>query len=107
MENMSPAEKLLYNAENDRSDMTPTQIGQIFILAAELSEPGSFEENFTEFVRLYQTRERAQAHIEHLMDIYDDEHNTHSQNAEFDAQANNDSSELYESIRNNFKRFIK
>lgn len=107
---MSPAEKLLHNVENDRHAMTPTQIGQIFILAAELSEPGSLEEYFTEFVRSHQTRERAQAHIEQLMKMIDDEHNTYSQNAEFDAAANAPSDmegKLYESIRNSFKRFAK
>jgi hypothetical protein len=104
MENMTPAEKILHDAENHRYAMTPTQIGQIFILAAELSEKGALETNFTEFVRLHQTHERAQEHIEKLMDMINNEHSDSPMDSPVDDVESN---ELYESIKNNFKRFIK
>ncbi len=97
---MTPGMKILHDAENNRHAMTPTQIGQIFILAAELGEPGAFEENFTEFVKMYQSRENAQRHIESLMDMIDDQGSS-------SPDSDMESSELYESIRNSFKRFIK
>jgi hypothetical protein len=102
MENMTPSEKILHKSE-DRTWMNTTQIGQIFVLAAELGVKGAFEENFTEFVKYTQTRERAQEHIEKLMDMIDKQESGSSKDSSVDV----DSNELYESIKNNFKRFLK
>ena len=92
------SDKLLDYSHNE---MSPEQIGQIFILAANVGViRDSVQKYFTEFVQMWHSREDAEKHIELLRQMVDKE--------ESGGENDNtlDNNELYESIKKNFKRFI-
>jgi hypothetical protein len=65
------SDKLLDYSHNE---MSPEQIGQIFILAANVGViRDSVQKYFTEFVQMWHTREEAQKHIELLKQMVDKE----------------------------------
>ena len=65
------SDKLL---DYNHGEMSPEQIGQIFILAANVGIiRDSVQKYFTEFVQMWHTREEAQKHIELLRQMVDKE----------------------------------
>ena len=65
------SDKLL---DYNHNEMSPEQIGQIFILAANVGViRDSVQKYFTEFVQMWHTREEAQKHIELLRQMVDKE----------------------------------